>query len=94
MRQASTNIAYAVHKGLLHLCIDSLDTIDMPAVSLCREVQLEAPRAQVHPGSLENIQNFFICKGCEVRFNLIGYRVHYAPLLDTLEAHPNQLALF
>ena len=94
MSKSQTYIALAIHQGIVHLCLDSLASKKVPVQSLCREVQLHTLRAQIDPGDLESIQNFIICKGCEARFNLMGYRGHYAPI-NTLSAdHPDQLTLF
>lgn len=89
-----TEVAFAVHSGIVHLCLDSKQTRRKPAESLCREVSLNTKRAPVDPDDLSNIQNFIICKGCEARFNLLGYRKFYARELSAPRNHPNQLSLF
>lgn len=87
-------VAFALHSGKVHLCLDSRRGRRAPATSLCREVVLSAPRAPVDPEDLGNIQNFIICKGCETRFNLLGYKHFYAQSAQPLKPHPAQLALF
>lgn len=94
MGSPCTHIAFALKDGIVHLCLDSCDAADAKATSLCRDHSLEAPRAPVAQDDLSNIQNFIICKGCEARFNLLGYRAHYAPALAESTQHPAQLALF
>lgn len=94
MSKSQTYVAFALHHGIVHLCLDSHATKKVPVESLCREVQLFAPRVQIEPGDLESIHNFIICKGCETRFNLLGYRGHYAPNNKLRAAHPDQLSLF
>lgn len=94
MSISSPYIAFALHHGVIHLCLDSLDAQSLAARSLCREVQLLAPRAQVVPGDLGQIQNFIICKGCEARFNLMGYRGYYAPKPNPGCSNQDQLTLF
>lgn len=94
MSEPSSYIAFALHLGAVHLCVDSLDAPNLPIQSICRVVQLHGPRFRVDPEDLENIQNFNICKGCEARFNLMGYRKIYAQLTVAGSVHPKQLALF
>jgi hypothetical protein len=89
-----THVAFALHSGVVHLCVDARRTRKAPVESLCRQVILNAPRAPVDPADLGNIQNFIICKGCEARFNLMGYRKFYAQEQITERQHPNQLPLF
>ncbi|HDS1721565.1 hypothetical protein NPS53_08650 [Pseudomonas putida] len=94
MSKSTTYIAFALHDGAIHLCLDSLDTQKVPVLSFCREVQVAAPRAAVDRADVENLQNFIICKGCEARFNLMGYRGHYAQPATPGDDNSNQLALF
>lgn len=94
MSKSTTYIAFALHGGIIHLCLDSSETHKTPVRSFCREVQVAPPRARVDPDDLDNLQNFIICKGCESRFNLLGYRGHYTQLSAPSDVNPNQLALF
>lgn len=89
-----THVAFALHSGVVHLCLDNRRSRKAPVESLCREVIISAPRAPVDPADLGNIQNFIICKGCEARFNLMGYRQFYTqkPIAELM--HSNQLLLF
>lgn len=94
MNSLNTQVAFALHSGIVHLCLDSKRARKKPAESLCREVILHSLRAPVDPDDLSNIQNFIICKGCEARFNLMGYRKFYARETAALKNNPNQLPLF
>jgi len=94
MNSPSTYVAFALQGGIVHLCLDSKGSENAPATSLCRDHVLFSPRAAVALDDLTNIQNFIICKGCEVRFNLLGYRTHYAQVTAGPKAHLAQLALF
>ena len=88
------HVAFALHCGVIHLCLDTRRSRKSPVESLCRQVSLSAPRAPVDPADLGNIQNFIICKGCEARFNLMGYRQFYTREPAAERCHPNQLLLF
>lgn len=94
MSKSETYVALALHQGIVHLCVDSLGAEKTPVPSLCRDVQLLGQRAQIDLIDLVSIQNFIICKGCETRFNLLGYRGHYAPFNSVSADHSNQLQLF
>lgn len=94
MGNPDIHVAFALQGGVVHLCLDSMMTKKAPAVSLCRDHVLSTPRAPVARHDLTNIQNFIICKGCESRFNLLGYRKHYAPKPQRKKQNPAQMALF
>ncbi len=89
-----THVAFALHRGVVHLCLDTRRSRKSPVQALCREVIISAPRAPVDPADLGNIQNFIICKGCEARFNLMGYRQFYTQKPNAERRHSNQLLLF
>jgi hypothetical protein len=94
MNKLDTYVAFSIQNGLLHLCLDSASRKSLEATSLCRDVTLGFNRAPVDKDDLGNIQNLIICKGCEVRYHLLGYRAFYAPEDLVSSAHPNQLLLF
>jgi hypothetical protein len=94
MNNPNSYVALALHDGVVHLCVDSSESSRPTAKSLCRDVSLVPPRVAVEPYDLGNIQNFIICKGCAVRFNLMGYRQHYSPVIPNETALAGQLALF
>ncbi|MPQ69256.1 hypothetical protein [Pseudomonas sp. MWU12-2323] len=94
MNQLETYVAFSIQNGIVHLCLDSKRTQMQKTTSLCREALLGLSRVAVDRDDLGKIQNFIICKGCEARYNLMGYRAFYAPEHQEARTHPAQLPLF
>lgn len=94
MTDLYTYVALALHAGVVHLCVDSYATKKRPVLSMCREVNLTAPRGKVEVDDLSILGTFNVCRGCVARYELLGYKRMYAPEQHPTKGLPAQIALF
>lgn len=67
-------IAYALKAGIVHLCVAEGESTQGRVHSLCRSDLDGCDLVRVDQDDLDKLQDFIICKGCAIRYTLLGYR--------------------